>query len=318
MIAVTGGNGFVGRALLAGLQAAGQPAVGLVRDQRAAAAIARHPIAGDVRVAGDLAAAIDWQLLLRDVRVVVHTAARVHVMHAEGDDADALYHQINTEASVRLGRAAAAVGVQRLVYLSTVKVLGESTRPGTCFDAESAANPGDPYARSKWAAEQALARVADETGLDVVVVRPPLVYGPGVGGNFQRLMRLVRLGVPLPLACVDNRRSLIGLGNLVDVLLHACAHPSAAGEPLLVADAEPVSTADLVRAMAEALQRPPRLWPMPPRLLRGLGRVSGRQAELGRLLDDLVVDTRQTQALLDWAPTRSMAAELAAMVAAER
>jgi len=316
MIAVTGGNGFVGRALLSALQAAGTPGRGLVRDQRALAALSAVGAApGGHRVVGDLAHELDWQESLRGVEVVVHAAARVHVMQTEGASLRARYRRINTEASVRLANEAVAAGVRRMVYLSTVKVLGEASAPGECLGPGAPADPRDPYAWSKWEAEEELAALAARAGLELVVIRPPLVYGPGVGGNFHRLFGWVRRGLPLPLALVDNRRSLIGLRNLVEVLVRASAHPAAAGERLLVADPEPISTAELVRAMACALRRKPRLLPVPVPVLRGLGRISGRGAELGRLLDDLVVDASRTWSLLGWAPSEVLATELSAIAA---
>jgi nucleoside-diphosphate-sugar epimerase len=318
MIAVTGGNGFVGRALLRALQAAGSPGRGLVRDQRALAALASVAAApGGHRVVGDLVDDLDWQEALRGVDVVVHAAARVHVMQSEAASLQARYRRVNTEASVRLAHEAVAAGVRRLVYLSSVKVLGESTAPGRCFGSGTPADPRDAYAWSKWEAEEALSAVAARTGLELVVIRPPLVYGPGVGGNFHRLLGWVRRGLPLPLALVDNRRSLIGLRNLVEVVVRACAHPAAAAERWLVADPEPISTAELVRAMAHALGRPPRLVPVPVPVLRGLGRISGHSAELGRLLDDLVVDASRTWSVLGWTPPAVLASELAAIAAAQ-
>lgn len=208
------------------------------------------------------------------------------------------YRRVNTTATLRLAEAAARVGVARFVLLSTIKVNGERT-DGRAFRANDVPVPVDPYAVSKWEAEQALTRLAARTGLQVVVLRPPLVYGPGVKGNFLRLLRLVRAGVPLPLASVANARSMIYVGNLASAIERALRAPDAHG-PFLVSDGEDISTPELLRRLGAAMGRPPRLVPFPPSLLRALGRALGKGDDVGRMLESLRVDCTETLQRLQW------------------
>ena len=235
---------------------------------------------------------------------IVHLANIAHVMH--GEVAPERYRQVNVEGSRNLARQAAAVGVKRLVYLSSVKVLGERTTAAP-FDETSATNPGDAYALSKWQAEQALWEVADQTGLEVAILRPPLIYGPGVRANFLRLMRWVARGLPLPLATATNRRSMVFVGNLVSAIAVCLRHPDAAGQTFLVSDGEPLSSADMVCHLAQALNVPARLIAVPPPVLRALAAIVGRADEVGRLLDSLEIDDRMLRRELAWSPPYSVA-----------
>jgi nucleoside-diphosphate-sugar epimerase len=222
---------------------------------------------------------------------------------------------VHVEVTRRLAVQAAASGVRRFVFLSSVKVNGESTdglpRP---FGARNDAKPRDPYGISKWEAEQALWEVSAKTGLEVVVVRPPLVYGPGVKGNLARLLKLVRSGVPLPLGAVENKRSLIGLDNLVDLLIRCVDHPEAADQTFLVSDGEDLSTPDLIRHMAAAMGRSPRLFPVPVSLLRLAGSALGKRAEIDRLLGSLQIDSSHTRQVLGWTPPVSIKEGIRRMV----
>lgn len=295
-VAVTGANGFVGSALVETLVRGGVQARGLVRSasQR-----------GQVTI-GDIHGQTDWGAALQGVDVVIHCAARVHVMVESEREPIAAFRRINTDGSRRLAEEAARMGVQRIVYVSSIKVYGETTpmtpRGPEHFRFDDAPSPVDPYGVSKWEAEQAIMEVADRTGLEFVIVRPPLVYGPGVGGNFARLVQLVRRGVPIPFGRVRNYRSLVARQNLVDLLAKCASHPCAPGRVFLVSDDEDVSTPDLVRRIASAMGQPSRLIPVPVWFLRTIGRLTGRSAEVERLLDSLTVDIQATRDILGWDP----------------
>ena len=307
---LTGATGFVGAALCGALRARGFTVRGAVRSLHSSvAASSVEPVA-----VGNLDAATDWSSALAGVDCVIHCAARAHVMHETEADALAAYRSVNVDGSRRLAEQAVASGVRRLVYLSSIKVNGEQTALGAPFLFSDAPAPEDPYGVSKWEAEQALWAVAANTGLEVVVVRPPLVYGPGAKGNLARLLKLVRSGVPLPLGAVHNQRSLIGLDNLACLLIRCVDHPAAAGQTLLASDGEDVSTSDLLRHMAAGLGRRARLLPVPVPMLRLAGRALGKQAEIDRLVGSLQIDSRHTRELLDWNPPVSVAEGIRRMV----
>ena len=245
---------------------------------------------------------------------VIHCAARAHIMDDEALDSLTEYRAVNVQGTLNFARQAAAAGVKRFVFLSSVKVNGESTDGWVQFARDDEPAPEDAYGLSKWEAEQGLWQIAYQTGMEVIVVRPPLVYGPGVKGNFARLLKLVHSGVPLPLAAVNNRRSFIGLDNLVDLLIHCVDHPKAAGQTLLVSDNHDLSTPELLRMIANAMERPARLFPMPVPLLRLAGRALGRLNEVDRLVGSLQVDSSRTRSLLDWTPPVSVEEGIRRMV----
>ena len=298
MIAVTGASGFLGAPLCASLERQGRQVRRLLRS-------ARGDQPGAV-VIGDLGGPIAWSEALGGVETLVHCAARVHVMKETEQERAQGCRTINLEASLRLGEAAAAQGVKRMVFLSSIKVNGESTPLGAPFRDTSIPAPEDAYGRSKWEAEQALSRLAAATGMELVVIRPPLVYGPKVRANFLRLLRLVDRGVPLPLGAVHNRRSLVALDNLIDLIECCLDHPAAAGKVFLASDGEDLSTPELIRALAVALGRPARLLPVPAGVLRRLGRLGGRSAEVDRLIGSLQVDSAATRETLAWTPPVSL------------
>jgi UDP-glucose 4-epimerase len=238
------------------------------------------------------------------VDVVIHLAARVHVMNEKSDDPLADYRLLNVDGTVRLARMAAAFGIRRLVFLSSVKVHGEET--AIPYTEESPLNPLDPYATSKYEAEEVLKKIAAETGLEYVILRPPLVYGPGVKANFFSLMNWLDRGLPLPLGAVQNKRSLVALGNLTDLIIVCARHPAAANQVFLVSDGEDVSTTDLLQRMAKALGRSARLIPVPVSLLELGAKILGKQATARRLLGSLQVDISKVQDVLGWRPPESV------------
>ena len=270
---ITGGNGFVGRALTSHLLASGcEVRLSL-----------RQPLRPDQIVGvetveiGSLSLKNDWTAALRDVDRIVHLAARVHVMNDKSTDPLAEFRQVNVEGTANLARQAAAAGVRRFVYLSSIKVNGEGTLPGRPFTAEDAPAPEDAYGISKAEAETELRRIAQETGMEVTIIRPPLIYGPGVKGNFSSLINWVRRGLPLPLGNVThNRRSLVGLDNLVDLIWVCVEHPKAANQTFLISDEEDLSTTELLRKIGKALSRPARLLWVPAGLIAFIANMLGR------------------------------------------
>ena len=303
-ILVTGANGWIGRALCAHMAARGDEVVAAVRDLDRAGGIA----CADAVAVGDIGKATDWREALAGVQAVVHTAARVHVTSRTDTNAFAESFAVNAEGTRALAGAAAAAGVRRFVFLSTVTVLGETTEGRAPFSEADPPNPDsrDSYALSKRAAEEALFAVAASLDLEAVVLRAPLVYGPGARANFAALVRLVRIAPPLPFAGVANRRSLVFLGNLVDAIALALVHPKAAGETFMVRDGEDVSTPELIRKIAGHLARPARLFPFPLAFLRQAARLSGQGARAARLLDSLVLDDRKIRDRLGWRPPYSL------------
>ncbi len=259
---------------------------------------------------GDIGTATDWSEALVGVDCVVHLAARTHVMRDTTADPLAKYRRVNVEATMALARAAAAARIRRLVFLSSIKVNGERTANNP-FTEDDAPRPEDAYGISKWEAEQALWEIAGETKLEVVVLRAPLVYGPGVKGNFLRLMNAIARGVPLPLASVHNHRSLIYVGNLVAALRCCIERPAAAGKTFLVADDADVSTPELIRAIAAALDVPARLVPFPPALLYAVATLLGKTASVSRLTGSLQLDSRRIRHELGWRPEYALKQGLA-------
>lgn len=308
-IMVTGAAGFVGRALCAELTRRGHSVRGTLRR------LGGQPALLDVEtvVVGTINAATDWGDALAGCDVVVHLAARVHVMRAEERDSLAEFREVNTAATLNLARQAADAGVKRFVFISTIKVDGEG-RDAAYREADAPA-PADAYAMSKWEAEQGLQRIARETGLEVVTLRPPLVYGPGVKANFLRLLRALERGWPLPLGAIRNRRSLLFLGNFVDAIRLCVEHPAAAGQTFLLDDGKPVSTPELVRAIARAMGRPARLLAVPVGVLEMVGALLGKRAAVARLTESLYVDDSAIRSCLGWVPPYSMKAGLTATVA---
>ena len=297
---ITGATGFVGRTLCAELLARGYEVRAAVRTA------ANSPENAAVSVVGEIDGETRWAEALHGIDVVVHLAARVHVMHENADDPLAEFRRVNAEGTEHLARSAAANGVRRMVYVSSIKVNGEETTDGHIYSEKDIPAPQDPYGRSKWEAEQLLQRVARETGMEIVIVRPPLVYGTGVKGNFAQMMRAIARGLPLPLATVRNKRDLVYAGNLVDALIVCATHPAAAGNTYLISDGEPVSTPELLGRLAQALGVSVHLFHFPPALLKLAGKLVGRSAQIERLLGSLQVDSGKIRRELNWIPPYSL------------
>ncbi|MDB5866693.1 MAG: NAD-dependent dehydratase [Betaproteobacteria bacterium] len=299
-ILVTGANGFVGRALCAELARRGHEVVAAVRDARHAAGLPGRTVE-----VGTLRPDTDWSAALEGVDVVVHLAARVHVMKENASDPLAAFRALNVAATQRLADAAAAARVKRFVYVSSIKVNGESTHELPFTEADRA-DPQDPYGLSKWEAEQALWMIARAGSLELTIVRPPLVYGPGVGGNFLRLMHWVQRGIPLPLGSIKNRRSMIYNDNLASALVACATHPAAAGHTFLVSDGMELSTPDLIRRLGEGMGVPARLLPVPAGLLTMGATLARKAAEVDRLTGSLVIDGSGIRTVLGWSPPFSV------------
>ena len=297
---VTGASGFVGQQLCAEIIRLGWQVRAAVRKPDSS----RNGI--ESAIVGAIDSQTNWIEALREVDVVIHLAARVHVMHDDAVDPLSEFRRINTAGTEHLARCAAVAGVRRLVYVSSIKVNGEETTGGCRYTELDVPSPQDPYGISKWEAEQALHRVAKETGLEVAIVRPPLVYGPGVKGNFAQILAVVAKGVPLPLASVHNWRSMIYLGNLVAALIACATQPAAAGQTYLVCDGEDVSTPDLLRQLAHGMNVSSRLFSCPPALLRLAGRLAGKSSQVERLLGSLQVDGDKIRHDLNWVPPYSV------------
>lgn len=296
LVLVTGASGFVGRTLCQVITDAGFRVRAAVRRSGAAAA-------GIEQVAiGDIGSATDWTEALHGVDAVVHAAARAHIMNAKPSDFD-LYYETNARGTACLAEAAASAGVRRFVYVSSIKVNGEE-RPVGAYQPTDTPNPQDPYGKSKWEGEQALLATAGT--MQAAIVRPPLVYGPGVRANFLRLMRWVDKEYPLPLASIQNRRSMVSVWNLCDLLAHLIRCPLSHNQAWLVSDGEDLSTPELIRNIAAAMGRRPWLLPMPVALLQLAGTLMGKGAEISRLRGSLAVDITATRERLGWSPRISM------------
>lgn len=295
---VTGGSGFLGRALIDRLVQ--MPGCSVTAPLRTPSATL--PMGVSSLLLGNLDGANDWKTALTGIDVVVHAAARVHVMNEVALDPLTAFREVNVEATLNLARQAAACGVKRFIFISSIKVNGEGTEPGTVYRADDVPGPIDPYGISKYDAEKGLMVLAATTGMEVVIIRPVLVYGPGVKANFLSMMRSLYRGVPLPFGAVDNRRSLVAVDNLVDLIVTCSDHPAAANQVFLASDGEDVSTTQLLRKLAAALGKPARLLPVPARLMSGVAALLGRQALADRILGSLQVDISKNQQLLGWKP----------------
>jgi nucleoside-diphosphate-sugar epimerase len=302
---VTGANGFIGKALC--LEAVNRRCAvrGITRTAYDFSSSGKNIDIENISL-GDIDANTDWNSAMLNCDAVIHLAARVHVMREGANDPLAEFRRVNTAATEHLACCAAANGVRRLVYVSSIGVNGLVTHGTTKFSEEDNTNPHNAYALSKWEAEQALQRVASETGLEVVILRPPLVYGAGAPGNFAQMLRLVDLGVPLPLANIKNKRDLLYVGNLVDALMTCATHPAAANNTYLVSDGEAVSTPEILRGLAKELGVSSRVLPFPISLLKLMGAIFGKAGQVDHLVGSLQVDSTKIRHQLGWLPPYSL------------
>lgn len=292
LIAITGCSGFVGSHLLTKM--AGCDFVG----------IGRNKVEGAQRFfERDITSAADYSECFMGVDCLIHTAARAHIMRDEVADPMAEYRRVNVDGTLNLARQAAAAGVKRFIFISSIKVNGEQTSLSQPFTADDTPAPEDAYGISKWEAEQGLQQLADETGMEVVIIRPPLVYGQGVKGNFASMIKLVKKGFPLPLGAIHNKRSLVALDNLADLIITCIEHPSAANQVFLAGDGFDLSTPELLRGVASAMNSPSRLIPVPVRMLVLGATLLGKQDVAQRLLGSLQVDISKARDLLGWEPS---------------
>lgn len=303
---ITGATGFVGTALITRLKQE--------KFRLTAAVLAGEDtthLSKEVKrvIVQPLSESCDYSTVLKNVDIVIHLAARVHIMKDTSKDPLLEFLAVNLHGTEGLARQAARAGVKRFVFISTIKVLGEET--ATPYREDAPLAPLDPYGASKAEAETALRRVAEETGLEVVILRPPLVYGPGVKANFRQLINFVNRGIPLPFASIRNKRSLIFVGNLADALACTVMHPNAAGQIFLVSDDRDVSTPELIRLASSALGTPARLFPFPPGILRIVGRILGKSSAFERLIGSLQVDSSKIRRELGWKPPFTMEQGLA-------
>jgi nucleoside-diphosphate-sugar epimerase len=292
---ITGATGFVGQVLCGELSQAGYIVRAALRTDRPMPACV-----SEKAVIGDIGSSTDWAAALDGVDLVIHLAARAHILHDAQGNAE-LYAETNARGSRQLAEAAVQAKVRRFIYLSSIKVNGEETT-GCAFTASDEPHPQDAYGTSKWLAEQAVRKAGGASGMETVIVRSPLVYGPNVRANFLRLMRWVDTQRPLPLGAIQNSRSLVSIWNLSDFLLHVAKHSAAPGGTWMVSDGEELSTPELIRRIGAAMHRRVRLLPVPEGLLKLAGGLTGKKAEIARLCGSLAIDITQTRRELGWSP----------------
>ncbi|MGL4765673.1 MAG: UDP-glucose 4-epimerase family protein [Aeromonas sp.] len=300
-VLLTGSTGFVGAAVLATLKEL--PEIQVVATiRKAKAEIDRNTV-----VVGDIDGDTDFSAALTDTDIVIHCAARAHIMHDDVADPMAEYRRVNVTGTMNLARQAARYGVKRFIFISSIKVNGESTTRQPKFTAFDIPAPLDAYGQSKAEAEQALLELSRETNMDVVIIRPTLVYGPAVKANFASLFSIVSRGIPLPFACIcNNKRSLVSVTNLVDLIITCIDHPKAVNQIFLVSDDYDVSTSEMVREMATALGKPTWQIPVPVWLYGFAGRLFSKPGIVNRLTGSLQVDITHTKETLDWVPKETM------------
>jgi len=301
-IVVTGASGFVGSAVVSALDKVERYfPVAVVRSKKDG-----QQLSSSMFSVPDISSATDWSAGVKDAAVVVHAAARVHVMKEVEQDALAEFRKVNVEGTINLARQAAAAGVKRFIFISSIKVNGEQTNCDKPFTADDKPAPSDAYGVSKKEAEDALRVISKETGMEVVIIRPTLVYGPGVKANFRNMMAWLYKGIPLPFGSIHNKRSLVSLDNLVSLIMVCIEHPNAAGQTFLVSDGVDLSTTELLQRTAKALGVKSRLLPVPAKMLAFCAVALGRRSLSQRLCGSLQVDIQKTRHLLGWYPAVSV------------
>jgi|TARA_R100001460_G_scaffold78296_4_gene119320 nucleoside-diphosphate-sugar epimerase len=300
-VLLTGATGFVGKRLSSHIDQQG------VFELTCAV---RQPCSvecGHEILVNDLAVETDWSNVLDGKpRVVIHAAARAHIMKDEVPDPLAEYRKVNVEGTLNLARQAAKAGVTRFIYISSIKVNGEQTFSGKPFTADDVPAPEGSYGISKLEAENGMREIASDTGMEVVIIRPPLVYGPGVKGNFASMIKLIEKGLPLPLGAIHNKRSLVALDNLVDLIVTCIDHPAAANQTFLAGDGQDISTTELLQGVGQAMGKPARLIPVPAGMLILGASLLGKRAVAKRLLGSLQVDISKNRDMLGWQPPVSV------------
>jgi UDP-glucose 4-epimerase len=296
-VLVTGSTGFIGRALINQLDIHSFKPLASVRKQTSL-----FPSHISQVVGGDILPSTVWKETLSNIDVVIHLAARVHIMNDTNTNPLAEFRKVNTEGTLNLARQAASAGVRRFIFLSSIKVNGEASNLNYPFTSKDTYIPRDPYGLSKYEAEQGLKKTAEETGMEVVIIRPPLVYGPNVKANFLSMMKWLYKGVPLPLGSIHNKRSLVALDNLIDLIITCIKHSAAANQTFLVSDDEDLSTTGLLERMTKALGRKSRLIPIPPRIITLGATLLGKKDIAQRLCSSLQVDISHTKDTLGWKP----------------
>ncbi|MDH5356882.1 MAG: SDR family oxidoreductase [Gammaproteobacteria bacterium] len=318
-VLLTGATGFVGSSLANILVEKSMGVKALVRrfDTKLASGIKQVSVGdfnqlrniyirADIGNSDSLSIKNQIHCTMEGIDVVIHTAARVHIMKDKSVDPLTEFRKLNRDVTLALAQISVEAGVERFVFLSSIKVNGESTIPGKPFTADDQPNPTDPYGLSKWETEVGLQQLAKDTGMEVVIIRPPLVYGPGVKANFRSMMRWVSLGVPLPLGAINNQRSLVALDNLVDLIVTCIEHPAAANQTFMAGDGEALSTTELLQRIGRALGKPAQLIPVPASLLIFIASLLGKKAVARRLCGSLQVDISKTRELLGWEPPVSV------------
>jgi UDP-glucose 4-epimerase len=310
-ILITGANGFVGLPLVQHLTSTGHQVVGVVRSHDSLTTLNSHI---QLKAIGDIDEITDWQDCLDGAKSVIHLANRAHVMDEQTSNSLALYRKVNTEGTLNLARQAAAAGVKRFIFLSSIKVNGESTLPGQTLTCNDRHVPNDPYGLSKYEAELGLRLIAEKTDLELVIIRPPLIYGPGVKANFLKMMQWVEKGIPLPLGAIHNQRSMLGLDNLINFIELCLAHPDAAGQTFLVSDDHDVSTTELLREIAAAMHRPSRLISISQYFIDKLLIFLGQERISEKLCGSLKLDISLTKTRLSWKPPHTFKDQLSKTV----
>jgi nucleoside-diphosphate-sugar epimerase len=300
-ILVTGANGFVGRALCETLIKQSTSVKATCRDAKSV------DLAGcEIIRIQSIDAETEWTASLDGVHTVIHLAARVHVMNDHATNPLEEFRKVNLHGTVNLAKQAARAGIKRFIYMSSVKVNGEHTKPGKSFTEVDIANPTDAYAISKYEAEQALLQIAQQTGMEVVIIRPPLVYGPGVKANFASMMQMLQRGIPLPFGAIQNKRSFVYVGNLVNFIVRCVEHQAAANQIFLVSDGHDLSTKELLLNCAQALKVKVRLLPIPVWSLKFFANILGKKEMAQRLCDNLQINISKAEFLLNWTPSISI------------